>query len=772
MSSSPEASNYSPVVLQLLGTDVLPARSEPFERMSAAIAVRCALASRTTSKTLVFLVPEGTSTTARYVLAGLLAANYAHANGFKRLPPAECQPFLKSQVLLITPAVSESLADLQSLHLAGAVTLSDLWDVMPLARQAPKAGQKQRVFLANPGWALARMSERRYSAVIIDATHPRTLARLDDLLALARNQSPLGIVIAPGLPPGHLAAAGISEGSDLWLWDPMAKTSARNALNEGRREPSPKPANHPLLVCEGDSEANEVLEAAYREIAGVTRTCVRSTYPGLSLVWSILNRLRTLTVPLTVYEQAATKSWSGGVAARIKMLDDVAGHGQPTWDLTWPRVRSTLEAAYAAFIRRNETAKFWALAERLDELLRDRQATYRLVTPSGLETTLLTSWLQDIIDCLPEAIAEGRLDIVTYADEARQVAEGLVAHTILLGPRPAKYRYLSLYPSQPQEELLYPFEVAAERARIARQYAAAAALQTNQRAGFLETLNLGMMVEVTRGQAPSPRAEVFRSSGRSVTQIVESAVEADFDFGSLIASESELRAYTTRFRAPAEKSGKYLQVVYAGGLVVEYPIEQLLDVYYEETDVIKRESVEALAPGSRVIRFVDGQYDSLFERTKEAIQAKLPLRDRMSLELWEIAKRTLVRTHDSKQTVYDLMRRSGLESTYSTFLSWFREDAETIAPQTLEQFAIIAKASGVFRSDKQLRGTYTCIQHVRGRNRRAGRQLRALLRAVISRDGYEDALENVRKVDPDLADAYAAVDVVEVLEVRLDRTVN
>jgi hypothetical protein len=58
------------------------------------------------------------------------------------------------------------------------------------------------------------------------------------------------------------------------------------------------------------------------------------------------------------------------------------------------------------------------------------------------------------------------------------------------------------------------------------------------------------------------------------------------------------------------------------------------------------------------------------------------------------------------------------------------------------------------------------VQQVRGRNRAAGRKLKAVLRALQAEAGYEDALDSVRRVDPDLADVYAAVDVVEVVSVR------
>jgi hypothetical protein len=85
-----------------------------------------------------------------------------------------------------------------------------------------------------------------------------------------------------------------------------------------------------------------------------------------------------------------------------------------------------------------------------------------------------------------------------------------------------------------------------------------------------------------------------------------------------------------------------------------------------------------------------------------------------------------------------------------------------MAPQQFGDFLVVASAIDIYRNDALIRETFRCIQQVRGRNRAIGRKLHGLLRALLSHDGYEDALDSVRKVDPDLADVYAAVDLIEV----------
>jgi hypothetical protein len=759
--------SYNRVGLALLGTSVLPAKSEPYERVSAAMAVRAAISALRNPATLLFLVPEGTSSTARYILSGLLAGNYAHQHGVGFLPTEECQAFLTTQILFVTPAVSECVTDLQDVRLAGSTSLTDLWAIVPLAKQPPRASNKLRIFVANPGWATARIRDRKYSAVIIDATHPRTLHQLPHLASLAREQSSFCVIVAPVLMPKLIAELNANT-PDVWIWDPLAQTNARTAVS-GQQHPSSPGPNHTFYICSEDLEGDRLLADAHHEIGAASKLANGKGYPGLPLVWSILNRLRTLTVPLAAFEEAAKGTYGGGLASRMRMLDAVAGHGIAAWDATWPRVRTALDAAFSAFVKRAETAKFWVLAERLDKLLRSSHDPIRVVAPSKVEVELLTELLQEIVDAVSESLTDGRLEITTYRDEALRVADGQPAHALLLGARPLAYRHLNVYPSYPQEEVLYPFEVPLERASLERQYAAAEALQGDNRATLLERLHFSALAEIAGPHSPAPRRETVRADGQAVTIARTPNVDTELDLDWYAAGDDALRAYVTGENETVPRSGEAIDVTFAGGMFVRYPVEQTVDVYYQETDFIERVPAANLRPGMRMIRFVDGRYDSLFERTKEAINSKLPLRERMAIELWEISKRNLVRSHTRMQDLYEALCALGITSSYAACRVWFKEDEDTIAPQTFEDFIVIAKATKAFKTDKQIGDVFRCIQKVRGRNRSVGRQLHALLRAVVSRDGYEEALENVRKIDPNLADVFAAVDVAEIESVQRGR---
>lgn len=764
MSVQCSAPSYNRVSLAMLGTSVLPAKSEPYERVSAALAVRAAIGSTRTPRTLLFLLPEGTSSTARYVLAGLLAGNHAHQHGAGVLPVDECRAFLTAQILFITPVVSECISDLHEIHLASTTVLTDLWKITRFTRNTHKTSSRQRILVANPGWASARMQEHKYSAVVIDATHPRTLHQLPQLLRLSRDHSSYCVVVAPVLPPALMSQLGTNE-TDVWIWDPLAQTNAKNAVGD-KRHPIPPIPTHSFYICTEDSEGDHLLDDAYREIASATKLANGRTYPGLPLVWSILNKLRTLTVPLTTYDEVAGATYGRGLTSRMRMLDEISGHGDAIWDASWPRIRMALDNVFAAFLKRTETAKFWVLAERLDSLLRSRHDLVRLVAPSKVEVELLTNSLQDVVDTASESIADGRLEITTYRDDAIRVSQGQPAFTLLLGMRPFAYRHLNVYPSHPQEQILYPFEADIARHSIEHQYIAAEALQGPSRLALLERLHFSAIKEIALPQSPAPQFQMARVDGKPVTISRPSDITTDLDIDWHATNDDAFRLYSIDANDDVPRTGEVVDITFAGGYLVRYPVDQKLDVYYEETEVIERVPAAELQPGMRIVRFVDGHYDSLFQRTAEAIQNKLPVRERMALELWNTSKRNLARNHNKKLDLYESLCARGLKSTYTTCQSWFKDEDDTIAPRTFADFVVIAKATNSFKTEKLIDDVFRCIQKVRGRHRSAGRQLHALLRAVVSSDGYDDALESIRKVDPDLADVFSAVDVAEIERVQ------
>jgi hypothetical protein len=212
----------------------------------------------------------------------------------------------------------------------------------------------------------------------------------------------------------------------------------------------------------------------------------------------------------------------------------------------------------------------------------------------------------------------------------------------------------------------------------------------------------------------------------------------------------------------ALRPGHTVSVTFTNGDVTPFVEGHVVDVYYSETDHLEREKVEELKPGMQVLQFVDGHYDDLFFRTKVALRRRLSFRDRARLEMWDVGKDLLLKSNANKKALYESLRVEGLSSTYERFNAWIGDDAQTIAPQQQDEFVVLAKATKLFPAEAMMMETFKCIQSIRGRYRSLGKKLHSVLRALRTQSGYEDALESIRKIDPDVADAYAAVRLAEV----------
>jgi hypothetical protein len=746
----------NPVVGGLLGSDLLPKDYLAYEKVSAVIAVRYLVASTEAHRRLVFVVPGGTASTARCIVSGLLIASYGHENGSGKLPPEEVGRLLTGNVLLITRSPSRSINALRDVHFGGTNKLTEFWDVVPLAFAAPSTSQKRRLFVSDPGWMRDQILTRKFSAVVIDATHHKTQDQLTRLLDAARGICPVCIVVTPG------TSEQPSDTRDIWLWDPIAQANAQYALEPRQRQP-PTPAVHSMLICTEDSEADALLSDANKLATQAARLAEQRLYPGMSEIRTVLNRLRRLTVPLTRLEQASAKSWYGNLAQQLRKLSDVSGHGNAAWDATWPTLRAATERAYKAFLDRKETAKFWPIATHLDGLLRGDEARIRVVVSTREEVELLATDLNIVLDGISNAVAIGRLEIVTSAEEARQVSDGDYARTILPGPRRRDLQFLNLFPPHPVNEFLYPFEVDLEMFAVKRQYAAAEAL-CPQRAAILQQIRLDLFHGEFKAKSPSPSLHVMNADGRPISLSNRSRSEGEFDLEDLLSPSDSMPQTATSLRdAPAAlRSGHTVSVSFLNGAVMPFVEGHVVDVYYSETDQLEREKVEDLKPGMRVLQFVDGHYDDLFFRTTLALRQKLEFKDRARLEMWDLGKASLLTSNADKKALYESLCKAGLSSNYGRFNAWLGDDAQTMAPQQLNEFIVLAKATKLFPTEAMMTETFKCIQSMRGRHRALGRKLHSVLRALKTQSGYEDALDSIRKVDPDVADAYAAVRLAEV----------
>ncbi len=761
-----------PVTDALLHRLVLPNNALAFEKVSGVIAVRTALRTRVADQTLLFVVPEATAATARHITAALLIGDHAHSHAAQdgRVPAAEARPLLKGDVLLVTQAVSESKATLDDLPIGRSQRLSDIWEVTPLSKYSATKSDKPRVFVANPGWLAKSAAGRSFGAVIIDASHPRTLEQLPELVKTATGCTKLRLVVCP--PPGDavLSACGYPGKACVWAWDPQAQCDAQVAV-EAKDPVQRKAADRFLWVCDSDNEAGKVLAELHRRLMAAAKAAGGRSYPGLKQCWSIYNRLRQVMVPLAQLEQAAAASWAGNVRIRIDELDAVHGHGDVAWDTTWPGLVDATKSAYETLLKRKETTKFWAVAQNIEAFLASPAPQLRVVVGSEPELQLLIPEFEALVDGLGPALASGRIEFVTAGREARLVAEGHLAATILLSPRTNGHKYLDVYSSQRVDEFLYPHEVDAERASQNRLYGAwTRALDDKHRIELLEPLGFRAPSSVAPHPAPRrPTVTIRGTNGHAVELVTDAPVDAELDIDSLTSSHgsSLFGDQAPAVYAGGGIAGVAIEVRFVrGGAHVYYP-GQKVDVYFNESESIQRFPPTDLRAGWQVVSFVDGRYDGLFQRLAEVVTARMKPEERVALELWRKTKESIAERFESKKALFDHLVTKGLASSYGTFISWFREgDEGTMAPQQYDEFVVLAREASVYDSKVFLDATFKAVQHERGRNRAAGRKLKNFLRAVISGDGYEEALASARKLDAALHDVLAAVEVLEVASIH------
>lgn len=754
---------------ELLCGNVLPRDAKAFEKVSAAIAVRAALSSRQIAKPLFFLVPGATVSTARHVTAGLLIGNHAHANGAGILPDTDVRALFKGDIVLVTQAVTQSKIDLERLHI-GSQLLADIWEVASLTRYAAPRTNKPRLYLANPGWVLENTLARRFGAIIIDASHPRTLLSLQSLVDAARGCTSNCFVVVPPLPRYMLTKCGYPDKGAVWLWDPQAMLDAERVVENT----NPDTLNNPpreLWVCDSDPEVDRALSVAFDLMSNASKQADGRFYPGLRQAWSILNRLRQLTAPLAQLEQVAAKSWAGGLRKRVDDLQEVAGHGDPVWDTTWPGIRDSVGVAYQLFLKREEPAKFWDLAARISDLLAAGPEQIRVVVPTASDRELLVPMLEATVDKISDALTEGHLEIVTGNEEARLIADGRPARTLLTGQRPSASRYLDIFPSRTVEEFIYPFEQDIEATSLTRLYNGVEQLEAqDERLTLLSKLGLNpASTAKATGVACRQSIIVKRGQGHSISVITNAQVDGKLDLDELAGIDvSAERPGTQSGSQQDSRAGTGVEVTFVRGGSAHYYPNETVDVYFDATDEMQRKPATSLRSGWQIITFVDGRYDSLFRRITEAVQQRLPPGEQIALKLWENAKERLSDKYPNKTLLHEHLVAMGLTSNYYAVAAWFRDDdSEVLAPQQYEDFTVVAKATGAYSSARLMRHTFDCIQRERGRNRAAGRALKKLLRAIRSGERYEDAIESARSIDASVGDALAAVELLEIKEVRI-----
>lgn len=762
-----------PVTQALLHKAILPAWGKGFEKVSAAIAVRLALMARANPRTLLLLLPEASDATARYVAAGLLVGNFAHKNGGDLLGVRESGPLINGDLLFITQSVTPSKAAFEDLKLASRYSLGEMWEVTALTKYTKTRYTKPRVYIANPGWVAEHLPKRPFGAVVIDATQPRTMSQLAAVLEGPISKVPIRIVVLPPVGKPFLRDCGYPTNASVWFWDPQAQRDADALVGARMGEELPS-RNRTVWVCGEDDAGAAILETVHSRLNEILKQAAGQPVPGLMEAWGIYHKLRQLTVPLAQLEQLDGHAWGGSLKRRVDALATITGHGNPVWDAGWRGLAAVIAQAYEVFVKREEPAKFWVIATRMEEWLRTTDASaYRIVVSGQQEAILLWRLLESMVDGAKEARADGLIEITTVNEDARRVTGSQFAHTLLSGARVPRTRYLDVYPPRDIEVVVYPFEAQMEQEVQTGLYEFVNNL-TDERNRVVLLQPLGLKADPTSPpcqRTPAPLLQCVAGQGRKVRFIAQAPTSGALDLDQLADTGGTpgLDQYRQlAYSAVPTANGPLVEVSYKDGTRAWYPENHLLDVFFSTTDQIQRKQVKELQQGWQVVSYVDDRYESLFQRLTEAVDARLPQRDRIAMTLWERAKDALLQRHEGdKNALVQELKAKGLASHTVTMLSWFREEDEgPMAPQQRNEFMVLARATGCFTDETLMERTFVCIQQERGRHRQAGKALRRLLRAMLTGEGYEEALESARKFDSAVSDVFSAVELFEVNSIR------
>ncbi len=761
-----------------LGRDIL-------DRASGCLIDRFCVNSRGTPRRLVLLRHDSTPAASEYLAGALLVIDLLHSKGKEfevSLPQAEARSLLQGDVLVVTQRVTDFVSSLQRLSIGG-VKIKDMWNIQALTKYASNPGRKSRVFVSNPGW-IRRAPElaAQFSAVLIDASHPRTLIHASDVLKQLSG-IPVQIVICPPMDRRRIEAlcnAGQQAESTVWLWDPSAEMALADTI--GCPAPAPRERNRRTYLVSNDMPVNDALERIHNTL----RICHSVTGNRVSgcvfEAWSIYHRLRQSVVSLLELEEAHARARSAfqlPIRKRLEQLREVELDSNPTIRAHWSHLVEQLEDAYTLLLERSEPDKFWILASFIEQIAEpDGGEAYAIVVPTEQDATVLTSMLVSLVDGAASMLEDGSLSLLTVKQEPVFLHRGYQFRTVLSGFRTYGTRYLDIFPSHDTFLITYLYEAMAdEQIQSAMRNGMEFHASAEQRIAALERIGVPVgkshQDSISEGPSPSlekPKVVLVDGLGRQALNIERSHVVDDLALDELI-ERSSIGAWTGDVTAASEVSGAVpgmgsfptVEVAFTSGDRLKVPLHSKLDVYYPASEELARMEVERLQKGDQVVLFVDDPLARLYQRFIEAIREKTDARTNAVLELWGRAKELVLQKYSGEMTqLYDSLHGKGLSVTYQALRGWFKEgEGEIIAPGRFDNFTLLAGESSVYRNKDLLRTTFAVIEEERKLHRIAGKRLRSLLRALVT-PNYDFAKTVADALGSEIGELSTSISLEEV----------
>lgn len=708
---------------------------------------------------LALVHPEATPAKARQILLAIAFAelehNTRHAN---QAGPAG--------LLFITQQIVDARAHFAAVRV-GSASIANVFNILSLP--ITPARHWKNLLVANPGRALqGGPTLRGLRAIVIDASHPRTLQHLPALLAHPDlSRIPLRIVVGP-LHNTLLDGAGRRM---TWLWDMPAMDRVHRLLKPNVfPAPSWGPRNYWLTAA---TELDDKFGEAEKLLSEATRLGGSSTPPEIIEAWRALSTARALTVPLEQAERAWRNSRLG---VRLKDRIDALKRAVPVASgelrhflaMHWANLIAALGAAYDLLAAAGVPPKFFTLIDALDEFAERRDVPIRIVTLTESEAPLLASRLVELDQDLAGAIDSGTVTVISQGEDAKCVAEGNVRITLLTSVRSSRYRYLDLFNSREMHVVAYPTEGVRDRQRLERTYGRWQHLANGHRSKVAVQLKLTTLTRPESGWQP-PTVTIHESTGLPPLTKAMELSDAALDTGWTAVDDTPTETPTRVISAAIPPPHGAVLVELLDGGKIAFPTRSQVDIYRPETEKLVRVPVRQVAAGEFLVMLLDDECDSLFERMCEISNRRRPTLNTVHLERWRVAKSRVYHRYSGLPALIYHKLDGKISVSQQALSGWFgteRDDeGECLAPREEADFNHIAGLSEMYRDEQDMHATFKSIHEERVNRRKLGRQLRSALKSLSRGHHFEQALRTAEALNSDVEEVMHALELREVAKV-------
>lgn len=698
----------------------------------------------------------------------------------------ESKPIMNGDLLLITRQIGIGVSELKQVNLDGQ-PMSDLWEITTASTAQPNSRPgKPRLIVAAPRPGFLAHPGIKIDAVVVDATHPLTLARIKEILSDPIVSHAKQMIIITPLGYDNEIFHGDSP---AWLWDFQAIQAVRQQWKTSLNTITvPEKWSRRYLVS-NDDKTDNLLCIARKKLSLLSKHSGNTPILQLLQAWGIYNQLSSLSVRLAVYEEMAFRhNYARPIHEKIEHLKndfpaiESGSESKNIWASEWRPLLESLSDAYQN-LTGDEPSKFWPIAFMVDRFISDNFPEPLLVVCSThIEGNILIKTLASLNPKIFEFLHPDGLTIATPKMLAGFSKENN-PRILLSGPLSARWRYLNATISS-ADIIVYPHEIRTDthvlETQITKILSSSSILN---RHAFLSDLSLSSMKDIDKPLLlPNLDTRNYISFETFTDQAIPRRipyVKREVDLDALSSPDwswdAEDLAYVPPlqgntlyanhykiFSKATDVDGPKVVITLEGGEEIVVPYEQVFDVYRPITEELEEQFSEAIEPGDILILVQDSNYYRLFDRIVEALEnhQNFALMS-VWLKLWDIIKQELLSDcEDDISCLHRKLTQRGVQITEQAVRSWY---SGIMAPRDENTIYLMLEISSNKSGSSNKAKIRDALGHVRGMRRAAGRRIRELIKQTAISKKPERLAE---AVDIALEDVMAACTTRRVQTVR------